>query len=81
MRLAVAALVIAAGSTASAARADTGTYHRCMIEGEPPAEVYMDASGREVTFDVRGEHREIRAMQIPTKPAKYSDFKPASIPI
>ncbi len=61
MRLALAVLMAAAGLTASTAHADTGTYHRCPIEGEAPAEVYMDASGRAVTFDVRGERHEIRA--------------------
>ena len=61
MRPTLVALMVVAGSAVSNAYADTGTYHRCPIEGEAPAEVYMDAGGRNVTFDVRGERHEIRA--------------------
>ncbi len=61
MRHALIALALAASAAASTALADTGTYHRRPIEGEAPAEVYMDGSGRAVTSDVRGERHEVRA--------------------
>ncbi len=60
MRHVLTALALAASAEASAARADTGTYHRCPIGGEAPTEVHMDGSERNVAFDVRGERREVR---------------------
>ena len=36
------------------AHADTGTYHRCLLDGGGTAEVYTSGNGRDVTLDVQG---------------------------